>query len=144
MTHSSETAIHTQTKLHYIQESGNINNYRCKNLSSYCLLKKLRGLSPGANYTTERPPLVRGVSVNFCGWRVPRGHRDRSLRPYSRISRPEPLLFLASSSSIVPPFQTRYFSENLVAQESKPDLWICSRELWPLNHRGSPSDPAMY
>jgi hypothetical protein len=37
---------------------------------------------------TERPPLVGGVSANFCGYRVPRGQRDRSLWPYSRISRP--------------------------------------------------------
>jgi hypothetical protein len=28
---------------------------------------------------TERPPLVGEVSANFCGWRAPRGQRDRSL-----------------------------------------------------------------
>jgi hypothetical protein len=50
---------------------------------------------------TERPPLVGEVSYNFCGWRVPHGQRDGSLLPYSRISRPEPLLFLPSSSSVV-------------------------------------------
>jgi hypothetical protein len=32
------------------------------------LKKKLRGLSPRANYT-ERPPLVGEVSGNFCGVR---------------------------------------------------------------------------
>jgi hypothetical protein len=42
---------------------------------------------------TERPPLVGEVIANFCGWRVPRGQRDGSLRPYSRFSRQEPLLF---------------------------------------------------
>jgi hypothetical protein len=31
---------------------------------------------------------------------VPRGQRHESLRPYSRLSRPEPLLFLPSSSSV--------------------------------------------
>jgi hypothetical protein len=31
---------------------------------------------------------------------VPRGQRDVSLRPYSRFSRQEPLLFLPSSSSV--------------------------------------------
>jgi hypothetical protein len=31
---------------------------------------------------------------------MPRGHRDEFLRPYSRLSRPEPLLFLPSSSSV--------------------------------------------
>jgi hypothetical protein len=30
---------------------------------------------------------------NFCGYRVPCGQRDGSLRPYSRFSRQEPLLF---------------------------------------------------
>jgi hypothetical protein len=34
---------------------------------------------------------------------VPRGQSDGSLRPYSRISRPEPLLCLPSSSSVVLP-----------------------------------------
>jgi hypothetical protein len=32
---------------------------------------------------------------------VPLGQRDESLLPYSRISRPEPLQFLPSSSSVV-------------------------------------------
>jgi hypothetical protein len=50
---------------------------------------------------TERPLLVSEVSAKFCGYRVPCGQRDGSLRPYSRISRPEPVLFLSSSSSIV-------------------------------------------
>jgi hypothetical protein len=47
--------------------------------------------------------------------------------PYgSRISRPEQLLFLPSSSSLVfkeakcTPFQTHYFSENLVVPEIEP------------------------
>jgi hypothetical protein len=35
---------------------------------------------------TERPPLVGEVNANFCGWRVPRGQGDGSLRPYSRLS----------------------------------------------------------
>jgi hypothetical protein len=42
---------------------------------------------------TEWPPLVGEVIANFCGWRMPRGQRDGSLRPYSRFSRQEPLLF---------------------------------------------------
>jgi hypothetical protein len=32
------------------------------------------------------------------------------------------------------PFQTHYFSENLVA----PGIWIRSQEFWPLDHRGGP------
>jgi hypothetical protein len=37
----------------------------------------------------------------FMGREVLRGQRDGSLRPYSRISRPEPQYFLSSSSSVV-------------------------------------------
>jgi hypothetical protein len=50
---------------------------------------------------TERPPLVGEGSANFWGWRVLRGKRNGSPWPYSRLSRPEPLLYLPSSSSIV-------------------------------------------
>jgi hypothetical protein len=42
---------------------------------------------------TERPPLIGEAIANFCGYRVPRGQRDGSRRPYSRFSRQEPLLF---------------------------------------------------
>jgi hypothetical protein len=42
---------------------------------------------------TERPPLVGEVIASFCGYRVPRGQRGGSLRPYYRFSRQEPLLF---------------------------------------------------
>jgi hypothetical protein len=48
------------------------------------------------NIPTERTPLVSEVSANFCGQSVPHGRRDRSLRPYCWISRPEQLLFLPS------------------------------------------------
>jgi hypothetical protein len=49
----------------------------------------------------ERQPLVCEVSANFCGYKVPRAQREGFLRPYARLSRPEPLLFLPSSSSVV-------------------------------------------
>jgi hypothetical protein len=61
----------------------------------------------------------------LCGYRVSRGQPNGILRSYSLFSRPELLLFLPSSSSVVPheaewtPFQTHYFSENLVAQGIK-------------------------
>jgi hypothetical protein len=32
--------------------------------------------------------------------------------------------------------RSQYFSENLVASEIEPGLWICSQELRPLDHRG--------
>jgi hypothetical protein len=62
---------------------------------------------------------------------VLRGQHNGSLQPYSRFSRPGPLLFLLSSSSVVHEaewslFQTHYFSENLVAPGIEPgpqDLW---------------------
>jgi hypothetical protein len=40
---------------------------------------------------TERQSLVGEVSAKFCGYRVPRGQREESLRPYSWFLRPEPL-----------------------------------------------------
>jgi hypothetical protein len=59
---------------------------------------------------------------------VPRGQRDGSLRPYSRIFRPEPLLFSfkqllsCTHEAEWTPFQTHYFSENLVAPGIEPGL----------------------
>jgi hypothetical protein len=50
---------------------------------------------------TERPPLVGEHSANVCREKVPRGQRDESLWPYFRLSRPQPLLFLPSGSSVV-------------------------------------------
>jgi hypothetical protein len=41
---------------------------------------------------TDRPPLVGEAIANFLR-KVPRGQRDGSLRPYSRFSGQEPLLF---------------------------------------------------
>jgi hypothetical protein len=95
----------------------------------------LRGLS-------TRPPLVVEVSDNFRGYRVRRGQRDGSLRPYSRLSRPEPLHFLPSSSSIVlrrlgGPRSSPTTSQKIWwRRESNPDLWICSQEFSSLDHRG--------
>jgi hypothetical protein len=77
----------------------NVQSVQALRYCVYSAYKKLRGLSLRATVPTERPPLVGEVSANVCGWRVPRGRRDGSLRPYFRLSRPEPLLFLPSSSS---------------------------------------------
>jgi hypothetical protein len=46
-------------------------------------------------------PEVRVRFPALPDFRVPRGQRDGSLWPYSRISRPEPLLFHPTSSSVV-------------------------------------------
>jgi hypothetical protein len=61
----------------------------------------LRDLCLQANYTDRAIALVGEVGAKFCGYRMPCDQRDRSLRPYCRFSRLEPLLFLPSSSSIV-------------------------------------------
>jgi hypothetical protein len=66
---------------------------------------------------TER--LVGEVSANSCEWKVSRGQRNGSPRPYSRFFRPELLLFLPSSSSIV---LTR-----LSGPRSRP---TASQEIW--------------
>jgi hypothetical protein len=70
----------------------------------------------------------------FCGYRVPRGQRDESLRPYSRISRPEPLLFLPISTSVVltrlsgPRSRPTTFFSLVVPGNRTRDLRICSQE----------------
>jgi hypothetical protein len=63
-------------------------------------LGPLRRLVREPTIPTERPPLLGEVSANFwdTGCHVV---SVTSLRPYSRISRPEPLLFLPSSYSFV-------------------------------------------
>jgi hypothetical protein len=92
--------------------------------------------------STERPPLVGEVSANLYGYRVSRGRLNGSPRLYSRVSRPEPLLFLSSSSSVVltrlsgPRSRPTTSQKIWKRRESNPDLWICSHKLWPLDHRG--------
>jgi hypothetical protein len=102
-----------------------------------CHLKtktKLRGPSPRANYTDRENAacrrsehqLLRIQGAMWSAWRTPTA-------VFSVPSRPEPLLFLPSSSSIVitrlsgPRSRAHYLSENLVAS---------GMELWPLDHRG--------
>jgi hypothetical protein len=106
-----------------------------------CSVKKLNAMAWVRERTipTERPPLVDEVSANFCWYRVSRGQRDGFLRPYSRFSRPKPLLFISSSSSIVltrlsGPRSRPTTQKIWQRRESNPDLWICSQELWPLDH----------
>jgi hypothetical protein len=54
------------------------------------------------NLPTERPPFIGEVSVTFFADRwVPRGKGDGSLRQYFRFHKPEQLLCLPDSSSII-------------------------------------------
>jgi hypothetical protein len=57
----------------------------------------------------------------FADRGVSRGQHEGSLWQYSRLSRPEPVLFLPSSSEAEwTTFQAHYFSENLVAPGIEP------------------------
>jgi hypothetical protein len=64
--------------------------YVCCGDVMYKKKTKLHGLSPRANYTDRATATCRRSD---CQLFAPRGQRDRSLRPYSRFSRQEPLLF---------------------------------------------------
>jgi hypothetical protein len=66
-----------------------------KKLTNFVAIVQERTIS------TERSPLVGDINANFCGQRVLRGQHNVLLRPYSRLPRPEPLLFLKSIPSIV-------------------------------------------
>jgi hypothetical protein len=73
---------------------------------------------------------------------VPSGQRDDSLRTCSWFSRPEPLRFVSISSSVVLTRPSGLRSRPTTSQkmwspgDRTRDLWICSQELWPLDHRG--------
>jgi hypothetical protein len=72
---------------------------------------------------------------------VPRGERDGSLWPYSRFSRPEPLVFF----QVAPQLYSRGWVDPVpdplprkpgsVGNRTR-DLWIRSQEIWPLDYRG--------
>jgi hypothetical protein len=97
---------------------------------------KLHGFSPQANYTDRATAtcrrswcqLLRIEGVAWSAQRIPTAVNLGFLDP-------EPVLFHSSRSSII--LMTHYFSENLVAPGNRSrDLWICSQEFWPLDHRG--------
>jgi hypothetical protein len=86
--------------------------YKNKKLAINCVMcmhcainknkqKHSKALVRKLTIATERPPFVGEVNANFCGKRVSHGQHNGSSRPYSRLSRAEPLLFLPSSSSVV-------------------------------------------
>jgi hypothetical protein len=85
--------------------------------------KKLLGLSPRAHYTDL---FVGEFSAHLRGYGVPRGQRDGSPTAVISVSRPEPLLFLPSSSSVVltrlsgPRSRPTTSQKNLVAPGTEP------------------------
>jgi hypothetical protein len=106
--------------------------------STYTKNKKFHCLSPSELYPPSNRRLSAKLVPTFCRKRVPHGQHDGSLRPYSRICRSKPLLFLSSSSSVVlmrlwTLFHTHYFSENLVALGLK----LGPLDLWPIDYRNS-------
>jgi hypothetical protein len=107
-----------------------------------CLTKKTPWPQSASElYRPSDRRLSAKLVSTFCGYRLPRGQRDESIRPYSRLSRPEPLLFLPSSSSVVLTRLSgpcsRITTFHLVVPGNRTrDLRICSQELWPLDHRG--------
>jgi hypothetical protein len=84
-------------------------------------------------------PSDRRLQEKFVPTFVDRGlsgsQSDGSLRPYSRLSRQELLLFLPSSSQVLltrlsgPRSRTTTTQKIWWSRESNPDLWICSLEL---------------
>jgi hypothetical protein len=75
---------------------------------------------------------------------VPRSQRCGSSTAVISLYNPEPLLFLSSSSSIVPTRLSGPRSRSTNSQkiweclELYSDLWICGQELWPLDRRCGP------
>jgi hypothetical protein len=58
------------------QENHSVHQTKCPDLKLNSMVWVRERTIP-----TERPPLVSEVIANFCGWRMPRGQRDGSLRP---------------------------------------------------------------
>jgi hypothetical protein len=79
----------TQTK-HYILETDVI-----------CQTQTPWPQSASELYRPSSRPLSAKLVPTFADRGVPRVHLGGSLRPYSRLSRPEPLLFLRNCSSVV-------------------------------------------
>jgi hypothetical protein len=92
---------------------------------------------------TERPPLVGEVTNNFCGFGC---CVVRTTNPYGHILR-----FIDRSRYFLFQVAPQLYSRGWVDSVPDPlflgkpdsvgkrtrDLWICSHELWPLDHRGS-------
>jgi hypothetical protein len=70
--------------------------YRAMQLLFY-YIKNSVALARERAIQTERPPLVREVSASFWGYRMSRGQRNGSPRPYSRLFRLDFLLYNPSS-----------------------------------------------
>jgi hypothetical protein len=92
---------------------------------------------------TERPLLVSEVSANFWRQRVLHGQHNGSPRPYSRFLDRIRYYFFITAPQLYSRGWVGPFPDPLLLRKSGSagnqtwDLWICSQELWPLDHRGS-------
>jgi hypothetical protein len=100
-------------------------------MSSVCSLTNKKQTPWPESASEVYQPNDRRLSGNLVPTFADRGHcvpsTTGSLRPHSRLFRPEPLFFLPSSSllsctheAVWTPFRTHYSSENLVAPEIEP------------------------
>jgi hypothetical protein len=103
--------------------------------SQFCnFTKHSVAFSPRRTVPTDRPLIVEESSASFCGQRMSRVQRNRSL--------PEPLLFiqvapqLSSRRWIDPVPNPPLLRKSASAGNSIRDLWLCSHKLWPLAYRG--------
>jgi hypothetical protein len=91
---------------------------------------------------TERSPHVGEVSSNFCGWRMSRGQRNGSPRPLISIFYTRSRYFSIqvtrqlSSRGWVDPVPDTLLRKSGSTGNRARELWICSHELWPVDHRG--------
>jgi hypothetical protein len=112
-------------------------------LTSECLKQKknFRGLSPRANYTDRATAAYRRSYCQILRIEEPSGQSERSLRQYTRISRPGPLLFYQVAPQLYSRGWVDPVPDPLLLRKSgrtgnrTRDFWICSQERWPLEHR---------
>jgi hypothetical protein len=106
------------------------------------LIPKLRGLSLQTNYNDQATATCWRCQYQLLwteGVAWPEQWIPTAVFWYSR---PNPLLFLPGSSSVVLTRLSGSRSRPTTSQKiwwcrkSNPDLWICSQKLWPLDHRG--------
>jgi hypothetical protein len=91
---------------------------------------------------TERASLVAEVSADFCGLRVLGGQHIASLQPYSQFLDQSRYFFFQAAPQLhswrwVDPIPDPLLVRKRGSAGNRTwdlYLWICSRELWPLDH----------
>jgi hypothetical protein len=111
--------------------------------TGFILIKQtLQPESASELYRLSNRRLSAKLVLTFAGRGVSHSQLVDPLQPKSRFSRPELLLFLSSSYSVLltrlsgPHSRPSTTQKMWYRRESNPDLWICSQELWLLDRRG--------